>query len=153
MVSTFQKRPATDFIVVHCSATKASMDIGVQEIRQWHLQRGWSDIGYHKVIRRDGTVEDGRPLDVVGAHVEGFNSRSVGVCMVGGLSAFKDKGEDNFTPDQWLALKSLLRHLRQCYPSAKILGHRDMPKVIKDCPCFDVREWVTTNLPDLANYT
>lgn len=145
-ISKDRIRARTDFIVVHCSATTASMDIGVKEIRAWHIEKGWDDIGYHKVIRRDGTIEDGRKIDLIGAHVAGSNHNSIGICLVGGLSAFKSKGENNFTPEQFAALANLLRELIVKYPLADILGHRDMPKVIKDCPCFDVKKWVNENL-------
>jgi N-acetylmuramoyl-L-alanine amidase len=137
-------------IVVHCSATRANVDekitlpgedIGVKEITGWHLARGYRTIGYHYVIRRDGTVETGRPIDQVGAHVQGRNSNSIGICLVGGVSE-SGKSENNFEPPQWAALKALLIGLQKTYPSAAIIkGHRDYPNVHKDCPCFDVRAW------------
>ena len=75
-----------DRIVVHCSATTPTMDIGVGTIRGWHvLERGWSDVGYHFVITRDGEVQTGRPIERSGAHAKGFNKHSVGICYVGGL--------------------------------------------------------------------
>ncbi len=79
------KRESTDHIVVHCSATKPSQDVGASEIRQWYLDRGLSNIGYHLVIRRDGPVENGRPLSNVGAHVRGYNRVSIGICLSGGM--------------------------------------------------------------------
>lgn len=133
------------YLVVHCSATKPSMDVGVKEIRQWHLQRGFFDIGYHYVIRRDGTLEKGRPDTQPGAHVQGYNGKSLGVCMVGGVTQRSvDVAENNFTDDQWKTLKQLLSHLRATYPKAQIVGHRDLNKG-KACPSFDVakklKEW------------
>ena len=80
---TFRKRRETRDIVVHCSATPPKMDIGVREIRTWHIKRGFVDVGYHYVIRRDGSVETGRPHDTQGAHVRSFNKFSVGICLVG----------------------------------------------------------------------
>ena len=82
-------------IIVHCADTLATMDIGVEEIRRWHVEeRGWDDIGYANVIRRDGTIELGRDLDgdgdvadEIGAHAAGFNAQSIGVCLVGGRGA------------------------------------------------------------------
>lgn len=133
------------YIAVHCSATKPTQDIGVDDIRRWHKAQGWKDVGYHYVIRRDGTLEDGRPESVAGAHVSGFNSNSIGVCLVGGINV-QGKAENNFTPEQWDTLKLLLRHLRAKYPAATIQGHRDFPNVKKDCPCFDVKSWVKNNL-------
>ena len=138
------ERKSTRYLVVHCSATRPSMDIGAREIRQWHKAKGWSDIGYHYVIRRDGRVEKGRPENTIGAHVSGHNANSIGVCLVGGVSD-KDytKAENNFTKEQFESLKSLLKTLSEKYPKATILGHRDFPKVAKACPSFDVRPWAT----------
>jgi N-acetyl-anhydromuramyl-L-alanine amidase AmpD len=136
----FKKRTQTDFIVVHCAATKAGMDIGVREVRQWHVQRGFLDIGYHFVIRRNGTVEDGRPHDVVGAHVEGFNSRSIGICLAGGIDS-KGKPENNFTPEQFNSLKLMLIAQMRAYPHATVVGHNDLFKG-KACPSFKVSDWL-----------
>lgn len=134
------KRANTDFIVVHCSATPPSMDIGVAEIRRWHTDRGWQDIGYHLVIRRDGTVETGRQIDQQGAHVHGHNHNSIGICMVGGVST-TGKPQNNFTAQQFESLGQWLDALSSKYPTAEIKGHRDFPEVAKACPSFDVREW------------
>jgi len=118
-------RRKTDYIVVHCSATPSTSDIGVDEIDDWHKQRGWSGIGYHAVIRRDGEIEFGRHFDEVGAHVKGQNYRSVGVCMVGGVDTQGD-AEDNFTEEQYESLVAILVTLERAYPFAEILGHRDL---------------------------
>lgn len=132
-------RAVTEWIVVHCADTYAHMDIGRKEIDKWHRDKGWSGIGYHKVIRRNGTIEDGRPLDNIGAHVEGFNAKSVGICMVGGKGS-DGKGEANFTPPQWESLRNLIIGLKEKYPRAKIVGHRDLNEG-KECPSFDVSAW------------
>lgn len=137
-----QNRRITDLIVVHCSATKASQDIGASEIRKWHIEdNGWSDIGYHQVIRRSGAIELGRPLHVTGAHAKGYNSRSIGVCLVGGIDVNGDP-EDNFTPEQMDSLSLTLDYWKRIYTTAEILGHCDLPGVSKACPCFDVRDWL-----------
>lgn len=138
----FKERTGTDYLVVHCAATKASMDIGVREIRQWHVQKGCLDIGYHFVIRRNGTVEDGRPHGVIGAHVEGFNSRSLGICLAGGIDD-KGKPQNNFTPEQFNSLRMLLTAQKRTYPQAKIVGHHDL-FAGKACPSFKVSEWLPT---------
>lgn len=141
-------RTITDFIVFHCSATSPGQDIGAHEIDTWHKARGWDGIGYTLVIRRDGTVEPGRTLDQVGAHVKGYNRRSVGVCMIGGVDK-AGKSENNFTQAQWASSEAVALFLRKMYPDAKILGHRDLSpdldgdgvieqhEWLKDCPCFD----------------
>lgn len=140
-MSLFTKRKSTDWIVIHCSATPPDMDIGVKEIRAMHRQRGFVDIGYHLVIRRDGTVEAGRPLDVIGAHVAGHNHNSVAISLVGGVERGSPKGVDNFTPAQWTALAEQVRALKLAYPKAGVQGHRDFPGVAKDCPCFNAKTW------------
>lgn len=151
-------RKKTDTIVVHCSATKADQYIGVDTIRKWHLAQGWSDIGYHIVITRDGLIEFGRKLNAVGAHVVGHNSTSVGVCLIGGINA-SGKAENNFTQRQFSALRAVLTLLSETYPAARtnIVGHRDLSpdmngdgkitpnEWIKECPCFDVRSWLKEN--------
>ena len=132
---------SVDFLVVHCAATKETMDIGVEEIRKWHRQRGWLDIGYHYVIKRDGTVEDGRPRTAPGAHARGFNHVSIGICLVGGVESDGKTPESNFTHAQWDALASLISDLSEMHPRAEVLGHRDLPNVNKACPSFDVKSW------------
>jgi N-acetylmuramoyl-L-alanine amidase len=138
-------RKSTKYIVIHCSATRASMDVGAKEIRQWHKAKGWSEIGYHFVIRRNGVVEKGRGIDQVGSHVKGYNANSIGICMAGGISNNSLQPENNFTAAQWVSLKATLSMLVKKYPAAKVLGHRDFPKVAKACPCFDAKPWATKN--------
>lgn len=138
----FNPRSRTDAIFVHCSATKPDMDIGVDTIRMWHKQQGWLDVGYHFVIKRNGFVEEGRPVDVVGSHVKDWNSRSVGVCLVGGIDA-NGKFEANFTPAQMQALRELLKVLKSHYPNADIKAHHDVAP--KACPSFDLQRWLNTN--------
>lgn len=140
----FNKRKETNFIVVHCSATKPSMNIGAREIRQWHLQRGFADIGYHFVIRRDGTIEAGRDEDQVGAHVAKYNSQSVGICLVGGVPENNVNGyEANFTEVQMERLKSIIMTLSAKYPEAKLVGHHHLDSG-KACPSFAVDLWWKT---------
>lgn len=135
-------------IIIHCSDTPATMDIGAKEITAWHTDpkpkgNGWAAIGYHFVIRRDGVVEKGRDLDgdgdvtdEVGAHAYGYNVGSLGICLVGG------RPDCNFTTRQWSALEQLVWDLMCQFPEAQVLGHRDVSR--KDCPMFDVRAWVKT---------
>lgn len=129
-----------NWLVIHTAATRPSMDIGAKEIRSWHKAKGWSDIGYHYVIRRDGKVEKGRPDARVGAHVAGHNRDSIGICLVGGVNE-NLVPENNYTEAQWKALEELLHKLVQKYPEACVRGHRDFPGVSKACPCFDAEPW------------
>ena len=138
------KREDVRFLAVHCSATQAKADIGAKDIDRWHRDRGFIKIGYHFVIRRDGTVETGRPLNEPGAHVEDWNHCSWGICLVGGVDA-KLKPEANFTPAQLASLRTLLTELQAKVPHATVQGHRDFPRVAKACPSFDVRHWLATN--------
>jgi hypothetical protein len=130
-----------DKFIIHCSATRADQpNINAETIRKWHRDKGWSDIGYHYVILRDGTLEEGRPLEIVGAHCEGQNAHSVGICMIGGLG--KDgKGEDNFLPLQWKMLEGLIRSLKSVHKNVTIHGHREF-NAGKECPSFDVQKWL-----------
>ncbi|QMP81598.1 N-acetylmuramoyl-L-alanine amidase [Aeromonas phage PZL-Ah1] len=134
----FKQREATNAIFVHCSATKATQDVGVREIRQWHKEQGWLDVGYHFIIRRDGTVEDGRDVNAVGSHARGHNHNSVGVCLVGGIDE-RGRHEANFTPQQMSALRTLLEVLMDKYPSAVLKAHHDVAP--KACPSFDLQRW------------
>lgn len=148
----FVKRERTDLIVWHCSATKPNVHVGAAQIREWHLAKGWADIGYHFVIPRSGDLELGRPLDVIGAHVSGFNSYSVAACMVGGLDeqgrSFHNAPQQ-YTPQQWETARILNAFLRRLYPNARTTGHRDLSpdknndgkitpdEWLKTCPGFD----------------
>jgi N-acetylmuramoyl-L-alanine amidase len=132
------------FITLHCSATRPSQIAGVKQIREWHKKKGWADVGYHFVVRRDGKVEKGRPLTQTGAHVQGWNQNNIGICLEGGIDdSFKPA--DNFTREQWRALKPLVADLRTKAKRAKIVGHRDFPNVHKACPCFDAKTWAKDN--------
>ena len=128
-------------IILHCSATPASMDIGAKEIRDWHVNGNhWRDIGYHWVIRRDGTVEKGRPEWQSGAHCLNHNANSIGVCLVGGTKKDVRIPEDNFTEAQFASLAKLVRELLIRYPGAAIHGHCEY--AAKACPVFSVKEFL-----------
>lgn len=132
---------AVRFIAVHCSATPPDIDIGAHEIRGWHqVNNGWADIGYHYVIRRNGVIEHGRSLDYQGAHVQGHNHESIGICLVGGVKT-GTAPDANFTAAQYASLETLLALLLPRYPGAVVRGHRDFPGVTKACPSFDVQAW------------
>lgn len=132
--SDFDTSRTIDKIIVHCSATKAGADFSAADIRRWHLQRGFTDIGYHFVVRLDGSIEKGRPMSKIGAHCLNHNRRSAGVCYIGGLAP-DGRPVDTRTPRQRRALTALLRRIKSRHPGARIHGHRDF--AAKACPCFD----------------
>lgn len=131
------KRTRTNHIIVHCSATPPDMDIGFKEIDQWHRAKGWKMCGYHIIIRRDGTVELGRGIDEVGAHVEGYNHDSIGICLIGGVNK-KNQPEDNFKIIQKDKLWDAIEKLVVMFPKTDVGGHRDY-NAGKACPSFDVK--------------
>ena len=119
-------------LVIHCSNTPDQKDIGASEIHQMHLNFGWDGIGYHKIIRRNGQIENGRPEFWIGAHVYGKNNQSLGVCLI---------GTDIFTDEQYLALSSVLIDWKKKFPTAEIKGHYEAINTKKTCPNFDVKKW------------
>lgn len=121
-------------LIIHCSAVKPNQTSSAAQIDQWHRARGWKCIGYHYVIRRDGTIEKGRPESMVGAHVKNHNSHSIGICYEGGLDA-RGKPSDTRTPEQKASLRALLIELHKSYPHALIVGHDTFAN--KACPCFN----------------
>lgn len=142
-------------LVIHCSATPPSADIGVKTIEKWHRARGFRTIGYHYVIRRDGSLENGRPEREAGAHVKGYNAASLGICLVGGVDE-RGNPEPNFTEEQIATLKALISDIKKRHNIRRICGHRDLSpdrdgdgivephEWIKHCPCFDVDTFLRT---------
>jgi N-acetylmuramoyl-L-alanine amidase len=141
-------------LILHCTATRpdfmagATTDQRVAEIKRWHTAKppngnGWSDIGYHFLIDRDGSVRQGRPVEKIGAHVAGHNADSIGISLFGGHgSAATDRFEDNFTKAQDEALQALLAQLQGMWPKATIHGHNEY--AAKACPGFTVKEYLET---------
>jgi N-acetylmuramoyl-L-alanine amidase len=132
-----------DEIVIHCTATTGddAGDVDIDTVRRWHTRapRSWSDVGYHYLIRRDGSVEVGRPLSRPGAHVRGHNASTIGIVYTGGIDADTGEHSDTRTDDQRDALFSLIVSLAVVFPTiTRVRGHRDFPGVSKSCPCFDV---------------
>jgi N-acetylmuramoyl-L-alanine amidase len=128
-------------IVIHCSATPEGRPHTAADIERWHRELGWANIGYHYVIRLDGTVELGRPVSQAGAHVSGYNTITIGICYVGGLDRTTWRPKDTRTEEQKRSMRTLVVALKGVFPDAEVLGHRDFPNVRKACPCFDVRRW------------
>lgn len=124
-------------IILHCSATPEGRDVSKDTIKQWHLDRGWSDIGYHYVIDIKGNLKEGRPVTRQGAHVRGYNKNSIGICYVGGCDA-NMKPKDTRTEAQRSVLRALLLDLMDKYPNATLHGHNEFSN--KACPSFDVQE-------------
>ena len=142
-----------DEIIIHCSDSPEGRNDKAEDIRKWHKQRGFNDIGYHYVIDLDGTVEKGRPIEQAGAHCTGHNRNSIGICYIGGAywrDGVNAKGKpikgkdgkavlmpkDTRTTLQRMAMKELVAQLREQFPNATVHGHREFAN--KACPCFDV---------------
>ena len=131
-------------IIIHCSATREGRNYDVEEIRRWHLKRGWSDIGYHYLIHLDGKIEEGRPIERMGAHTTGQNRNSIGICYVGGVEATRNsKGKftpkDTRTLEQKNSLIKLMHELIYKYnKDMTIHGHNEYAN--KACPSFNVQE-------------
>ena len=125
-------------LIVHCSATPEGKDYSIDTIRQWHLQRGFSDIGYHYVIYRDGSIHIGRDESIIGAHCTGHNTNSIGVCYIGGCASDGKTPKDTRTLQQKESLLSLLKTLKIKYPNAKIYPHYKF--AAKACPSFNAEE-------------
>ena len=143
-------RQETKYIVIHCSQTRPSQKIGAKEIDKWHREKGWLKIGYAIVIKRDGTIEQGREDDEVQAAVKGYNHNSFNLCLIGGAKEENWKEEeDNFTAETWESLKKELTRLVIKYPDAQIVGHRDLDEN-KFCPSFEVRKYLLNE--DIPNY-
>lgn len=147
-----------DTIVIHQSDSKFGT---ASLIDDWHRERGWSGIGYHRVILNgwvragqfrpecDGMIQTGRPLERVGAHVEGHNAASIGICLIGAgagwpmrPTAGEAAGEGYLTAAQWRALVRLCARFMGEFGIAveRVLGHREFPGVTKTCPGFEVAE-------------
>lgn len=131
-------------IIVHCTATPEGKDYTVKDVTNWHKERGFSTIGYHYLIYRNGEVVLGRDVDIVGAHAgPKHNTYSIGVCYVGGLENIPGIPVNNLPPkdtrtkEQKESFLMLLKKLKELYPKARIIGHRDVSS--KPCPSFDAK--------------
>ena len=139
-------RPITD-LIIHCTATRAdwwktrTANQKVREVRKWHVEdHDWSDIGYHFLIDRDGTIVEGRPVERSGAHTKGHNKGSIGIALFGGHGGSEnDLFSDHFTPKQEAALRDLIDKLQSRFGALKVSGHNQY--AAKACPCFKVPEW------------
>lgn len=123
-------------IIIHCSATVGGVDFDRNDIDKWHKQRGWSGIGYHYVVKLDGNIQVGRSIKSTGAHAKGYNSKSIGICYIGGLDRDK-KAKDTRTEEQKESLIEIISFLKLDFPDAEVLGHNDLSN--KSCPCFNAK--------------
>ena len=124
-------------IIIHCSATPEGRDVKTKEIKKWHLDSGWRDIGYHYVIELDGKVVKGRPVELVGAHCVGQNKFSIGICYVGGMDKSMSKPKDTRTEEQKESIIKLIKKLRSSFGDLTVHGHNEY-NPNKACPSFDV---------------
>lgn len=127
-------------IVVHCSANRAGSRLRMADIDRYHRSLGWIECGYHYVIPTDGTIEPGRPEEMMGAHCKNHNRHSIGICYIGGLAADGVTPADTRTDAQKSALKRLIGELRTRYPNAIVMGHCDLDYRKPHCPGFRVSE-------------
>lgn len=157
-MSAQPERPVS-LILIHCAATPNGRRVTVEDVDAWHRERGFqrsdafrarqnprlTSIGYHFLIYAGtvGAVATGRHLDEVGAHAQGFNQKSVGICLA---------GTNAFSPGQWESLRVLVQGMLEKYPNARIAGHRDLPKVAKTCPGFSVDDWVAGGMEPLPGH-
>lgn len=130
-----------NFIVLHYSATYPDQDLGVSDLRKMHLDRGFSDVGYHYVVKRNGDIQKGRLDSAIGAHVKGHNTGSIGICCIGGVdrATGPNVGVDNRTKWQIESTIKLINELLLKYPNAQVVGRKDLGTT--QCPGFDVRDW------------
>ena len=129
-----------DKLIVHCTATPQFKDFDVEDVRDWHVKgNGWSDVGYHWLVKLDGTVQEGRPMERIGSHVRGQNKSSIGIAYVGGMDKDMNEWIDTRTPEQKDAIFNLLMDLKFQFPDAVVYGHNDFTDK-KVCPCFNAKE-------------
>ena len=132
-----------DEIIIHYTATPQGEEFSNAQIKASHLARGFSDIGYHWVIGLNGEIRQGRSEAIAGAHCTGHNTRSIGICYVGGcpprsVKGWQNIGIDTRTEPQKKALLTLIRQVKTRYPRATVHGHNEFAN--KPCPGFDARK-------------
>lgn len=140
-------------LVIHCAATKPNQDWGVEEIRNIHVnEKKYDDVGYQKIIKRNGLVQRGRPDHIQPAAHAPWNKNSIAICLIGGIDE-NNQPDNNFTIEQMVSLRAEVEDYKRKYDIVTICGHRDLPRarfsddrVAKACPCFHVLEWVYTEI-------
>jgi N-acetyl-anhydromuramyl-L-alanine amidase AmpD len=134
------------YLTIHCAATPEGRDVSAATIEAWDKAK-FGQKSYHWIITLDGAMHKSLSDDQRGAHVGGHNTGNIGVCYVGGMDRDMKRAKDTRTPAQKKAMLTLVRTYRARYPGIKIMGHRDWPNVHKDCPSFDVGEWLIEVAP------
>jgi len=143
-------------LIIHCAATPNGQNFDIHDIDQWHQERNFrrgaafvspneiklQHVGYHFVITLDGHVQTGRHIDETGAHARGYNNTSIGICLI---------GTDQFTEQQWLALKQQVQALQNTFPDINIIGHNQI-NTHKTCPGFDVPAWLAADMRPLIEH-
>lgn len=125
-------------VIIHCSYTPEGREHDVDDIRAWHKAQGWSDVGYHFIIKLDGTIEAGRPITKIGAHCKGYNQGSIGICYIGGMDKTDRSPKDTRTESQKESIVNLVNSLNTVFGELSVHGHNEFSS--KACPCFDVKE-------------
>ena len=125
------------YLVVHCSATSSKAT--VEAIKSyWKNTLGWKNVGYHKIIEADGNIVTLAPDEMITNGVKGFNTNCLHVCYIGGVK--NGKGFDTRTDAQKESLIKVLKQWKENHPSAIIQGHKDFPRVAKECPSFNAKD-------------
>lgn len=128
---------AVKYLVVHSSNSSHIENLTAADLERQHRAQGCLSIKYHFVIRRDGTLEAGRPLDQIGLHASRqWNNQSIGICMVGGMGTHAA----NYTLPQFETLYRTLRDLLDTFPNALPVGWNDLSPA-DPSPYFDVKNW------------
>jgi N-acetylmuramoyl-L-alanine amidase len=128
------------YIVLHCTATHQNATVsGI--LRYWREDLKWKNPGYHYLISKDGEIHHIHDINKIANGVKGYNAESIHISYIGGIDN-NNKPLDNRTPEQIKSQIRLIDLLKEQYPDAEILGHRDFPGVKKSCPSFDVRTWL-----------
>ena len=145
--NSLSDRYVTDTIVIHHTGNPADDDLSAEEIHNAHQSQGWSGIGYHFVIRKNGQVEQGRPIDTVGAHAQGDNWHSIGIHVCGNFE------EAEPTEYQIESLAYLIGWLCEVYdldPAVSVVGHRDL--MATACPGENLYSMLNTIIGKAAWY-
>jgi hypothetical protein len=161
IVAEFQSitRDVTE-MVVHWTETNTNKNIGSEEINKYHIELGLDGIGYHYVIRRDGSLQRGRPINLEGQHspVNSHDTRSIGVVFVGGINVpTGTPNSENFidvqslTRSQFNTFDHICRAFYNTYPGGQVLGHNDVDEDEVD-PGFDVINYVGANFNKTSLY-